>query len=322
MKLLKTASGLLEVENFFFTSPMTDFIGENQFTRDSESFTLISGNIERLVNEFENFSIHVDVDIHLTQPTETASFYLRENTTKYGIVADSSTSQTWVLNKLGNLISAEIYEDDFVDGWDYYGAPQTQGFEIQKQPNSESYLKLLSYKMYKSPFITIDGLYHNDVVKLYNDSGTLISENEVSNQGFVEIKIPQEGSYTIEVVGVYTTDLILIAPGDTFCLTTVDVSLIYNGVELDYTHTHLNSRTEKLLLVNNSNHSVSNLHFSIVNYGNHIIQLSQDFENFSENLIIDVLQPLEQKDLWVKIERNPETPIGCRYEQFEISLTI
>lgn len=327
MKLLKIQEGLLEAENYFLYSPASDFLGENQYRRDTNSFTLIDGTIERIL-PYDNFVIIVHKDSAPVGSVEAIHFYIRENMQRYGITETSTGNDVsmpyYKIAKYNGFVQAYSSLDGVtwtnLGGWNVK-TQTVQGFTIQKQPNSELVFNLLGYQIYRNPYITIGGLFDKECVVLYKND-VIIDRKIATQDGIVELFIHNNDNYTVKIYENATqTNLvyeenIACFMGDEWAISENNISLLYKNEQLTFVPTLLKEKTSEIIA--RTDVLVENVTIGIDYTGEHIITLSLDNINFSSQITTNLV--VGDTTLYVKVQRNYNAPISSRLQNFGLIL--
>lgn len=315
----------MEKENFFLYSPSADFLGAHQYRRDENSFTLVHGTVER-VFPAEEYCLVVNKNAQPVGSVEAIHFYIREGMRKLGITETSEgndVSMPWYkLIRYQNFLQAYSSLDgknwENLGGWDV-NTQTVQGFAIEKQPGSSLELEILDYKYYRSPYLTIGGLYANEYVEAVDDS-TVIDRKTATSEGVVDLFLP----YTFTgVVSIYTdttkttllhSEEVECVMGDEFLLAEHDIAFFYKGRELTWTPTLLHERTSTII-ARNEGSAIDDLLLSIDYDGPHTVLLSVDGTDYTPTVTYQPL-PSGDTDFFVKMIRNPNVPITARLLDF------
>lgn len=307
MQLVKVKDGLLELENFFITSPIEDFMGNGEYFRTPDEFTLQSGNIERRVN-YDELVIVVEKEDAELGPDERYEFYLSDGEKREGIeeVYNSEYARFWKL----------IYNDGYIQGyksndgleWFNVGGksakrPIYQGFRTEGRE-----LTLKNYKVYSDPYITIQNFYPGTLVKLTDVNGNLIKERlfESNNECNIFLDHPVQGRlefYDHQNNLIYKSKAIHFNYGDTFMFTEYDLELYYKGQLLTHRTTTLYTLLEVVVLRNNSDEIYDFINISINNTNEDVIEISLDNENFYSKIIIEEILSKEEINIYIRITK-------------------
>ncbi len=323
MQLVKIQDGLLEIENFLTTSPIEDFLGNGEYYRTPDEFVLRNGEIERKIN-YDEFLIIVDKEPTELSPDDRFEFYLSDGTDRSGIeeIYNTEYAKYWKL----------IYHDGYIQGyksddsqkWSNVGGikankPKYQGFKTVGKE-----LTINNYKIYSSPYITIQNFYPGTLVKLLDLEGNLIKERVFDNNNECNIFLDCPINGVLEFYNqlgelVYRSNPISLCYGDIFMFTEYDLQLFYKGQLLTYKTTTLYSLVETVVLRNNSDEVYNNINVSINNLNDDEITISQDNNNFFESLVIEEIQAKEEIEIYIKIMKNKSTLFRMSDFTLEIS---
>ncbi|OAA92993.1 hypothetical protein [Clostridium coskatii] len=314
MKLIKVKDGLLEVENFFLTSSFSDFAGSANVTRDMSTgkMKLISNNkIERnfTYTEFvvelekENFN-DVGIDDH-------CSLYFGNDKYAFGIreMKQGEQHKFWKILKEDNYVQAYASDDGInytnIGGMNFIDAVLHQGFE--KYSNEDFILD--NYKVYASPYVTIQNFPENTVCELYDSNNNLLKTRTFN--GDLECKIFLDSNiqgYFIfkDSTGnqIYKSDLLDLKYGDVYVFSKYELEVIYNGLVVTNTSpVVLKDLQESITIKNIDTKDYAGLKIEIQTASDDLIQLSLDGSAYSDSVSLDLLQG-QSKDVFVKITKN------------------
>ncbi|MBU3185671.1 hypothetical protein [Clostridium estertheticum] len=314
MKLIKVKSGLLEAENYFLASSFSDFAGSSNITRDVSSgkLKLISNNkIERKFeyNEFvielekENFNF-MDIDNY-------SMTYLGNKEYSFGIKDTKADTQNkfWKVLKQDNYIQAYSSKDGItytnIGGMEFSEPLTKQGF---MKYNAEDFV-LDSYKVYASPYVTIQNVPEGFTVELYNSKDELVLTRKfdamMECKVFLDAKI--QGYFIIKDLDnkeYYKSELLELGYGDIYVLSPYNFEIIYQGNVINNTNSALLQDLEELIVIKNiGNKDYMNINIGTQTSSNDLIQLSPDNITYTDNITLDIAQST-QKDIYVKIIKN------------------
>ena len=176
MYLMKVSSGLLEVGNFYLTSPFQDFLGLGITHRTNDTF-YIDGDvkIERSLN-YNEFVIEIQKQ-NFTDITKKDSsiFYVGNNTNIYGIEDEIKAGQSQYQKIIYNDKYLQCYTSDDRKIWNNVGGLQLDSINKQGfKKDSEQSFVLNDYKVYTNPYITIQNLDQNSKVEMYDTNNNLL----------------------------------------------------------------------------------------------------------------------------------------------------
>ncbi|OAA91272.1 hypothetical protein [Clostridium ljungdahlii] len=314
MKLIKVKDGLLEVENFFLTSSFSDFAGSANVTRDMSTgkMKLISNNkIERnfTYTEFvvelekENFN---DVGID-----DYSAIYFDNGKYTFGIKDKKQAEQHkfWKIIKQDNYVQAYISDDGInytnIGGMNFTDAVLHQGFE--KYSNEDFILD--NYKVYGSPYVTIQNFPENTVCELYDPNNNLLKARTFN--GDLECKVFLDGNIQGYFIfkdssgsPIYKSDLLDLKYGDVYVFSKYELEVIYNGLIVTNTSPGvLKDFQESITIKNIDTKDYAGLKIGIHTASDDLIQLSLDGTAYSDSVSLDLLQG-QSKDVFVKITKN------------------
>lgn len=314
MKLVKIRNGLVEQENFFTTSPSSEFLGNHKYTRNDDMFKLREGYIERPFL-YSEYVIEVEKETNPLLEGQFFDFYVRKDHIVSGLREERERGEAvykyWKMIRSKDFIQGYASHDSRV--WDNKGGGETIDMDCQVQGfkvSNGAELSLLNYKVYHSPYLTIYGLTPQYEVVLY-ENGIETHRKKVDNKGSVEFFL--DYIYQNGVVEVYNefgdllhqSDPKVIQYGDTLLEAENDIELIYKGSILDYEttflHTHKEVITIKNMSISDTYHDVG---LSIINQNIDKVELSFDDTTYNSTIVLEHLQPQEQQDIYIKITRD------------------
>lgn len=323
MQLVKVKDGLLELENFFITSPIEDFLGNGKYFRTPNEFILQDGNIERRIDYNELVIVVEKKDVELG-PGDRYEFYLSDGEKREGIEEsyNSEYARFWKL----------IYNDGYIQGyksddgleWFNVGgksakSPIYQGFRTEGRE-----LTLKNYRVYSDPYITIQNFYPGTLVKLVDIEGNLIKERlfEDNNECNIFLDHPIQGRlefYDHQNNLIYKSKAINFNYGDDFIFTEYDLELYYKGQLLTHKTTTLYTLLETVVLRNNSDEIYSSINISINNANDDMVEISLDKENFHSELVVSEIQSKEEIEIYIRITKDKSNYFKMNDFTLEIS---
>ena len=332
MKLIKMEDGLLELENYFLTTPIGDFLGNFICSRDQDSITLKYGHLERCLR-YNNFVIVVQKDYKELANNECFKFYTRKDNQISGLIELSGDSDTykpithWKLIKYDNFIQGYVSSDDkqWINkgGGEVKHLDDVQGFFIEGKQE----LKITDYKIYRSPYLTIYNVQQGQKIVLLDKNFNVITEKFVDNDYGVDIYMDNVVLGYIKIQDKNNND-ILVTPlqtfqyGDIFMCLEHELELYYKGELLDHKPTKLNTRYESVILRNAStDKTYTQIQLSVVQNTDNTdnIALSLNNNDFNKTIVVDRLLPLENQEIYIKIIKDKNKPnYGIRNFSIEI----
>lgn len=328
MNLVKIQEGLLEAENFFLYSPASDFLGTHQYRRDTNSFTLIEGSIERIL-PYDNYVIVVQKNSNPIGSVEALHFYIRENIQRYGItetaIGNDVSMPYYKIIKYNGFLQAYASLDGSIwenlGGWNV-GKQSVQGFAVEKQPSSDLVFELVDYKIYRNPYITIGGLFDKECVVLYDNTNNIIDRKIADNSGTVQLFIHKNAEYTVKIYENATqtnevySETFHGVMGDEWTISENNIKLLYKNSQLTFSPTLLQEKTSEIIA--RVSNPIDNVTIGIDYSGEHIISLSIDNISFSSQ--INTHLPVGDTTIYIKIQRNYNAPITARLQNFGLIL--
>lgn len=329
MPLIKVECGLLEEENFYLTSPISDFLGDGIWSRTQEKFILKSGEIKRRLPYKESFVIDVKKETAELDKFSEFIFFIESNDKKFGIreVKGNENNIYWKIIYSDGFI--QIYSSDDNMNWINKGGCDInlgeeifQGFRVIGKNN----LVITDYKVYSSPFLKLQNFEPNTLVHLYNISDTLIKQRlfdssyeckiflDCKVKGYLKIFSDSTLEKLLYTSPVYDFDL-----GDVFLFSNEFIQLIYKGKVLTYQTTDLINYNEHFIIKNSSEIQVLNICVEVINPNSDDIKMSLDKESYFNKICIGSLEPNEEKDMYLKITKDLKNPNFSR-KQFDIKI--
>lgn len=305
MQLVKVEDGLLELENFLTTSPIEDFLGNGEYHRTPEKFILRSGEVERKIKHKE-LLIVVEKEPTELGPDDRFEFYLSDGKNKSGIeeIYNTEYAKYWKLIYYDGYIQGYKSNDSF--NWSNIGGiradnPLCQGFKAEGKE-----LIINDYRVYRSPYITIQNFYPGTLVKLFDAEGNFIKERKFEDNHECNIFLDYPIAGYVELYDqlgelFYKSNPIFFNYGDVFMFTEYNLQLFYKGQLLTHKTTTLYSLLETLVLKNNSEETYKDIEITINNPNSDDIKISLDNEDFAESIVINEINAGEEIELYVRI---------------------
>lgn len=316
MQLLKVKDGLIEVENFFLTSFFSDFAGNSNVTRDIKTgkLKLLSNNALERSFSYNEFVIEFEKENFKNMAQDDyCMMYLGNKNSKFGIKEIDTLGQNsfWKILKKDNYIQAYVGQNSIdyknIGGMEFSEPLTRQGFE--KQCNEEFILK--DYKVYSSPYVTLQNGQEGHIVEFYNNNNELIITRNFNLE--MECKIFLDGNiegYFIfknaEGNEYYRSQILNLNYGDIYVLSTYNFEIIYQGTVVTNSNPSILQDLEELITIRNIDiKDYTNIIIGTETSSNDLIQLSLDGITYTDTLAISVKQN-ENKDIYVKITKNIE----------------
>lgn len=314
MKLIKVKDGLLEVENFFLTSSFSDFAGSANVARDINTgkLELISNNkIERKFN-YSEFVIELEKENFSNMVTDDYSMiYLGNDKYTFGIRDKKQGEQHkfWKLIKQDNYVQAYVSDDGVnytnIGGINFTDLITKQG--LQKCSNENFVLD--NYKVYGSPYVTVQNFPENTVCELYDSNNNLLKTRTFNND--LECKVFLDGNIQGYFIfkdssgnQIYKSDMLNLKYGDVYVFSKYELEVIYNGLVVTNTSPGvLKDLDESITIKNIDTKGYTGLKIGIQTASDDLIQLSLDDQTYSDTVALDLLQG-QSKDVFVKITKN------------------
>ena len=314
MKLIKVKDGLLEVENFFLTSSFSDFAGSANVVRDISTgkIKLIPNNkIERNFNHSE-FVVELEKeDFNNMGIDDYSAMYFDNEKYAFGIRDKKQLEQHkfWKVVKQDSYIQAYVSNDGInytnIGGMNFTDGVLHQGFE--KYSNEDFILD--NYKVYASPYVTIENFPENTACELYDSNNKLLKTRTFNSaleckvfldaniQGYFIFKDSSENQ-------IYKSDLLNLKYGDVYVFSKYELEVIYNGLVVTNTNPAVLKDLQESITVKNVDvEDYIGLKIGIQTVSNDLIQLSLDGVTYSDSVSVDLPRG-QSKDIFVKITKN------------------
>jgi hypothetical protein len=316
MKLIKVKDGLLEAENYFLISNFNDFSGIANVTRDISTgkLKLISNNkIERNFS-FPEFVLEIEKEnFNLMGLKDNCIIYLGNNNYTFGMRERKVDEQHkfWKLLKQDNYIQSYVSDDGVsyinIDGMSFDEELLYQGF---KKNSNEDFI-LDNYKLYSSPYVTIQNFPEGTVCELYDESDILLKTRTFNSDCECKIFLDSNiNGYFIfkdsEENVVFQSELLNLNYGNVYILSPYELEIIYNGLIVNNTNSGvLKDLNESITIKNMDSIDYVGLNIGIQSDTDDLIQLSLDDITYTDTINFDLLQNTS-KDIFVKITRSEE----------------
>jgi len=322
MSLIKIKNGLLEQDNFYMTSPFSDFLGVGTTYRDSNFFYIRKSEdrIERLI-DYPRYMVIIEKENWGDTAAEGDEFlfYISDTTDMYGI--QDRVGAIDVQHTYHKIIYSDTYVQCYVSDdklvWDNVGGtnlyttlPKYQGF----MKKSDEDLKLIDYKVYSSPFLTVYNYPQDFTLQVYHNDNKLYKERLFDGKETAEVFLdyPIEQGYLkildVDKKLVYTSDFLNINYGDSYLNSTYDLQLEYKGVLLpegESTEFDIGSPVYSYVtLVNDSpTKSYTSLTISTETDTPDTILLSLDGITYTPTVLIPLLDIDSKVDIYISVTR-------------------
>lgn len=317
--LKKVESGLLEHENFYMTCNLEDFLGNAIYSRTLDYFELKSGEVKRRFPDSPSFVLDVKKDPKDLQDGDKIIFFLENEYGKIGITEKFGQGENVTDWRI-------IFHDGFIqtyksidDGktWTNIGGREFLGGRMLYQgfaQEGSTFLTIRDYKLYKSPYLTIQNFTPGHVAKLYDKEGNFLKERAFQDDMTAKIFLDHEVEGYLQIVDpngqeVYKSQNMTFVFGDVFLYTPYLLELIYNGKGLDYRDTFLNEYNGKFILRNLDIEAYENINLRVDNPTNDDIQISLDGTSYGVFKRIDIIEALSEKDIYFKILKNESSSV-------------
>ncbi|EKQ52742.1 MULTISPECIES: hypothetical protein [unclassified Clostridium] len=316
MKLLKVKDGLLEAENFFLASPFSDFAGSANITRDISTgkLQLISDNI-RIERPFPFDDFLIEVKKENFDNMENGDFsmvYLGDGNCTFGIKDEDVKTQNkyWKILRESGYVQAYVSSDGInytnIGGMSFPDTLTKQGFD---KINKKGFI-LDSYKLYGSPYVTLQNFPQDTICELYDTSNNLIKTRTFDSSmecrifldsnnlnGHLIFKDPQGST-------LFTTDNLIFGYGDVWVISPYDFEVIYLGnVVTNVTPAFLQDLDEIISIKNIGSTTYTGIVVGTQTSSSDLIELSLDGITYSSTLTLDFAIG-EEKQIYVKVTKN------------------
>lgn len=317
MQLLKVKDGLIEVENFFLTSFFSDFAGNSNVTRDIKTgkLKLLSNNALERSFSYNEFVIEFEKENFKNMAQDDyCMMYLGNKNSKFGIKEIDILGQNsfWKILKKDNYIQAYVGQNSIdyknIGGMEFSELLTRQGFE--KQCNEEFILK--DYKVYSSPYVTLQNDQEGHIVEFYNNNNELIITRNFNLEmeckifldgnieGYFVFKNAEENEY-------YRSQILNLNYGDIYVLSTYNFEIIYQGTVVTNSNPSILQDLEELITIRNIDiKDYTNVTIGTETSGNDLIELSLDGIAYSDTVAINSIKPNGEINIYVKITKNIE----------------
>jgi len=310
MPLNKVKHGLLEEDNFYLTSSVTDFLGNGIWSRTDGEFILKSGTVKRRL-PYRNFVIDVKKKASGISESAYFEFFIEYDNGKLGIREEYGNEPVtdWRIIYYEGFIQIYVSEDDGLS-WQNKGGADIelegdifQGFSVK----GEQELIIMDYKLYCAPYLIIQNFRPGSFLQLIDADNNIreriFDENYecsifLNNQTLGRVKVFENENL------IYESKNIKFIPGDVFLFSEKSIQLIYNEKVLDYNTTQINQHEESLTIKNAGDEDVFDIHIEVINKNKDAITLSFDGEIYYESLHVERLLVEEEMDFLVKIEKS------------------
>ena len=314
MKLIKVKNGLMEAENYFLASSFSDFAGSANIIRDiaTSRLKLISNNkIERKF-EYKEFVIELEKENFKTMAIDDYSMiYIGNKEYSFGIkdIEIDAQNKFWKILKQDNYIQAYSSKDGVtytnIGGMEFSETLTKQGF---MKYNAEDFI-LDSYKVYASPYVTLQNAPEGFITEFYNLKDELVVtrkfDADIECKVFLDAKI--QGYFVLKDLDnkeYYKSELLELGYGDVYVLSSYNFEIIYQGNVINNIQSALLQDLEELIIIKNvGNKDYANINIGTQSSGNDLIQLSLDNITYTDNIALDIAQGT-QKDIFVRIIKN------------------
>ena len=174
--------------------------------------------------------------------------------------------------------------------------------------NAEDFI-LDSYKVYASPYVTLQNAPEGFITEFYNLKDELVVtrkfDADIECKVFLDAKI--QGYFVLKDLDnkeYYKSELLELGYGDVYVLSSYNFEIIYQGNVINNIQSALLQDLEELIIIKNvGNKDYANINIGTQSSGNDLIQLSLDNITYTDNIALDIAQGT-QKDIFVRIIKN------------------
>lgn len=331
MELRKIEDGKIEINNYFVETPIGDFLGDFRASKSNGEFRLFEGRVERPFS-YEDFVILVKKKPKRLISGQELQMYTRVGGRVYGLsesgdVEQEETNSYWKLISYDGFVQG--YMKDENDKWhnmggaDIAGEVEFQGFRA----TGGAELIIEDYEVYSSPYIYIFDVPQNYSAVVLDIEGNVVYEKRHSGlTGMIKLYVddPKNGGivlYNEEGLEVTRTELIDLKYGDKFLLSGHNLVMKYKGRVLDHNPTRLNDRVDIVELANLSESNIEErILITVDNQNDDEVYISFDGESYASELKLPKLEPLEHKDIYIKIVREIGTNNPFLMRKFSLEI--
>lgn len=241
-KVIRIENGLIEKNNHFLSSKLTDFIGTSSFVRDDKEFTITNGFFERNF-KYIQYVVIVNKENNRLGYGDSYGIYTRYQGRRSGLIEKGETENDfeitathWKIVSYDGFIQTYLSYDN-MNEWIASGGGQLieptdiQGFYVETKDKP---LVVKDYKVYKTPYIKFINLPIGYYVQIFDNKNKQLHLKKALN-GYCEIYLDKP---LIDVyfkilnereVSVYTSDKIDINLGDVFSDSKYDLEVFYHN---------------------------------------------------------------------------------------------
>lgn len=316
MELLKVKNGLLEVENYFLTSPFADFAGSANVSRNPSTGTLQlvsdATKIERNF-KYDDFLLELEKEnFNDMSNGDYSMIYFGSDELMFGIRDKVATEQHkyWKILRENDYIQAYCS----TDGIEYtniggmkFGDPLTkQGFQ---KMNSDPFI-LNKYRLYAAPYLTVQNFPEGTVCELYDSTGALLKTRafDASMECKIFLDYNDVDGYLVfkDDVGaeIFKTGSCTFGYGDVWVISPYNFRIEYLGNVVTNVNPALLQDLDEVISIRNVGHEdYKDIHIGTQTAGNDLIELSLDGLAYYNELVLDFAVD-EIKQVYVRITRN------------------
>lgn len=325
-KIIKIQNGVIEKNNYFLESKLTDFLGTSSFVRDDKEFTITNGYFERNF-KYNQYVIIVHKENNRLGSEDSYGIYTRFQGRRSGLVEKGelendyeNTATHWKIISYDGFIQTYLSYNN-MNKWVACGGGQwieptdIQGFYINTK---NSPLTIKDYKVYSSPYIEFINLPVGYYVQLFNNENKQTHMKKAIN-GYCEIYLakPLENAHfkilnEREVV-VYTSETLDINLGDIFSDSQYQLEVsYYDNVIKTYSNNFMPTYKEMVTVKNVGDKPYKNIKVSVkINDDNIdkveicLVNDEPQEDDYKNSIIIPQLNIGEIQNIYMKVTKSP-----------------
>lgn len=169
MPLVKVQHGLLEEENFYLSSPVTDFLGSGAWSRTEEVFRLRSGTVLRRL-PYDAFVVDVRKEAVSLSGSDRFEFFIEDSNGRLGLREEAGDEPVTGWRIIYHEGFMQVYASTGDGGaWENKGGARVdlegeirQGFSLRG--NEE--LVITDYRVYSNPNLTLQNFSPGTLARL------------------------------------------------------------------------------------------------------------------------------------------------------------
>jgi len=309
MPLIKVKKGLLEQENFYLTSPATDFLGTGEWIRTDTTFNLKNGTVKRRLPQ-SNFVIDVSKKILFpeTEPEKSlCEFFIESNNEKWGLKETiSDETAYWRIICYDGFIQIYflIYEETWINNGGSeisLGENVYQGFTV-----NDCELSIDGYKLYDNPYLELQNFEPGTAVQLLDIESNLIKERLFNEDYTAKIFLDSCTKGYLKFIynneEIFTSSIIDFDLGDVFLFSNENIELIYKGKVLTFETTKVSKdEIEQFIIRNAGKDEIFDINIEVLSSNGDLVHISFDNAEYSNILNIENMLASEERIFYLKI---------------------